>query len=129
MDSLKLLKLGRLVDNFEEDATGATAKWPDTTHYKAEVPLGKRWFLLYGSFYRDANQTANVQILNAADKTVGYLGSYGATTGIAGYPLYSSTSVPECIILDAGWYIYITFGGAQGANAYATAVVIEVQML
>lgn len=126
-----IMQLGRLVDNYEKDATGATALWPDTTHYKAEVPSGMRWFVFGGSCYRDASATVEMAVYNASDEEVLILSYAAASAAKMGFPTTDDTTLatqPPLIILDEGYYIYYTFGAAQGANAYASVMAIEVPL-
>lgn len=121
------------INHFEADATGATALWPDTTHYRAECPASKRWFLIGGICKRDAAQTATVTIRDSSDNMILYLEFQGAATATFVYPSRSAGSLNWTIahtgiVIDAGEYIEILFGGAQGAGAYASCIVLEVNV-
>jgi len=113
--------------NYEKDATGATTLWPATTTYVATVPAGKIWQFWGGYLDGDAAETIVVTIHDADDNQLlgPLLSEANATVGYS-YPdpaLYTS-QMP--IPLLAGWYVLLTFGGAQGANAYASCIVTEV---
>ena len=113
---------GKIKDNYEADATGATAHWPDTTHYKATVPAGKRWIFIEGVVKPDANATITGHILNDDDEVIAFLCSIGATTALQ---LYPTSGLKNWIPMKAGDYVQLTFGAAQGANAYASAIIVE----
>jgi hypothetical protein len=119
------IHVGVVVDNYDIDATGG-GLWTDTTHYKATVPTYKRWWLYGGVVNRDANQTCDVMVYNSANKIVLYLADQAAGTGISHYPDSTLAQVQMPIAIPAGGYVQATFGGAQGAAAYATCYVIEV---
>mgnify|MGYP000316936991 CR=1 FL=1 len=129
MISVDLLTVAKLVDNYEKDATGATAYWPDTTHYVATVPTGKRWFVFGGIAFRGVNSTVTVAIHNDSDDVVHYIADHGAAAGIASYPESANTgALAFPLVMDAGWYVRMTFGVAQNANSYASCLVLEVDI-
>ena len=115
-----------IVTNYEIDATGATARWADTTHYTAIVPAGKRWFLWGGYQDGDAAQTVVGTIKDASDNILfAILSEADATVGY-GYPDPALVHVNMPIPMSEGWYLELVYGGAQGAGAYASCVVSEV---
>jgi len=125
----ELLTLARKLNNYEVYGAGAGPLWTSTTNYKAVVPAGKRWFLYGGVVFRSASATASINVYDAADKKIYTLGSHAAATGICHYPEAENTgSLAFPIPLDAGEYVDITLGAAQGATAYGTCVVLEVDI-
>lgn len=124
----ELLTVSKLQDNYDVDAT-AGGLWTATTTYQATVPAGKRWKLLGGSVYRSVNATVIVEIRNAANQAIVRLDSLSASTGTSSYPGASYIG-PVCsgLMMDPGWYILMTFGVAQDASAWASAVVLEVDV-
>lgn len=124
---IPLWMVARRVNNYELDATGATALWPDTTHYKAEVPAGKRWFLLGGIFYRNAAVTATTYVRDSSDNIIGQLGYEGAGATRGSYPEEAQAKGTGWV-LDPGEYVDITFSGALDATAYASCCVLEIDI-
>lgn len=126
-----VLENARLVSNYDIDATGA-GLWTDTTHYRATVPAGKRWYLMGGVISRAVSSTAYVYVYNAAAQLVMCLLASAAATTTNGYPQnYGDVSVQAAhypIPLDAGWYVEAVFGTAQNASSYASCVVLEVSL-
>ena len=123
-----LLTVARKVDNYTVDATGG-GLWTDTTHYRATVPVGKRWFLYGGVAQRDVSATVNMALMNVADKMVHYLATHSAATALVAYPEATNTgSMMFPIPLDVGEYVMMTFGVAQSTGAYATCIVLEVDV-
>ena len=115
-----------IVTNYEKDATGATTLWPDTTHYVATVPTGKRWYLWGGYQDGDAAETIVITIKDEGDNLLfPLLSEADATVGYA-YPDVAVLPLRRPIPMKTGWYLEIVYGGAQGANAYASCVVSEV---
>ncbi len=113
--------------NYEVDATGATALWSSTTTYTAIVPAGKIWLFWGGYLDGDAAETIVATIHDGSDNLIlgPILSEADATVGYS-YPdpaLYTA-SLP--IPLLAGWYVLLTFGGAQGVGAFASCIVTEV---
>ena len=111
------------ISNYELDATGATALWPADTTYKMEVPANHIYLFWGGYLDGDAAQTIVVTIHDASDNQIlgPLLSEANATVGYS-YPdpaLYTS-QMP--IPLQAGWYVLLTFGGAQGALAFASCI-------
>lgn len=129
----ELLTLARLKDNYELDATGGTALWPADTTYVATVPAGKRWWLFGGGFFMDVSSTSSVRVFNAADEIVLLLHAAGAATGAQAYPATTGAagnmgSGSGPFPMDAGGYVQITFGTAQTTGAYASCLVLEIDV-
>ena len=125
-----LLTVARKLNNYEADATGGTL-WTSTTTFKCTVPVGKRWEFLFGYHKRDVSSTALVEIRDVSDDIIGSLDYQGAATAGVGYPNTSAgnNTLPKGrVVLDVGEYILITFGTAQGVGAYASCVVLEVDV-
>lgn len=128
MNIADLFAIAKKIDNYEKDATGATALWPSTTVYKAEVPANKRWFLIGGAFNRDVSSTASFYLKDSVDQVIGFFNTYSAGTGWHRFPLYNGVLFPHGCIGDAGDYFTIEFGTAQGASAEASCMVLEVSV-
>jgi hypothetical protein len=119
---------GQLVTNYIVDATDNGAgndKWTSTTVQTYTVPSGKRWFLWGGAVTRDANETLVVDLTDGTN-TLMNLATEGAATGETSLTADVPTNFTFPIIMDAGWTVTVTAGGAQGAGAKATCVVTEV---
>ena len=130
MITVDLLTVAKKVNNYDIDATGG-GLWTSTTTYKATVPAGKRWRFMFGYHKRDVSSTALVEIRDASDAIIGSLDYQGAATAGVGYPNTSAgnNTLPKGrVILDVGEYILITFGTAQSTGAYASCVVLEVDV-
>ncbi len=111
------------ISNYELDATGATALWPADTTYVMTVPAGYNYLFWGGYLDGDAAETIVVTIHDASDNQIlgPLLSEANATVGYS-YPdpaLYTS-QMP--IPLLAGWNVLLTFGGAQGAAAFASCI-------
>lgn len=128
-----LISMGYKNNNYIEDATdnaAGNAKFDSTTEQKYTVPAGLRWILIGGQVTRDANETLTVTIKDASDQLINKLTLQSAATNTV--PLLTGSSSTHChhsgypLILDAGEYVHIEFGGAQGAGASAACQVIEV---
>lgn len=107
----------------------ATSTWDATTNHKWTVPAGKRWFVIGGNVKRDANETLYVTCHNSSDEQILQLVSEAAATTLKAWPesdyaIWGGTP----IVLDAGDYIYFLCGGAQGAAAYISGWVLEVDV-
>ncbi len=116
------------VDNYEADATGATALWPDTTHYKATCPAGKRWVLIGGVVKRDVSSTLDMYVRSSATEALLQLDIQTAATGYSAYPNYLRSDAKTLIVLDPGDYVEALFGTAQGAGAIASCQVLEFEL-
>lgn len=127
-----LLTFARRLTNYDVDATAA-GLWVSTQAYTVVVPAGKRWFLYGGAFSRDVSSTCNAYVLDASNVAMMHLGTYTAATGLAGYPNpVSGGAIPGVpfagIPIDAGEKISIQFAVAQSTAAFATAIVLEVDV-
>lgn len=93
------------------------------------VPSGRRWALYGGVVTRDANTgtaTLDVSLYDAAGHLVMVLDQAIAGTGTDSYPDPTYTGYLNFpLIMNAGWYVLITIGEAQGATAAATCYVLE----
>ena len=117
-----------LVTNYIVDATdnaATNAKWTSTTVQTYTVPAGKRWFLWGGQVTRDANETL---VVNPTDGTniIMNLATAAAGTGQTDLLEDLPGNFVMPLIMEPGWTVVITCGGAQGAGAKATCVVSEV---
>ena len=119
------IEKGRLVHNFISDSSN----FDSTTQHDFTVPTGKRWIVLGAMVKPDASATVNVTWRDSSDNLLAYLISVGAGTANLAWPHTTTTNhfTPGWhIILDAGDYIRIAFGAAQGAGAYIACPVIEI---
>lgn len=126
-----LLETATKKNYYIADATDNAAgnlKFDSTTGQHYICPTGKRWFLYGGVVYRDANETLNILIRDSSDRVVSYLCDEAAGTGYKHYPTSLIGYFTRPQVLDAGEYVDITFGGAQGAGAKATCCVLEVDV-
>jgi hypothetical protein len=125
-----LLEVGYKVNNYIEDATdnaATNAKWTSTTEQEYTVPTNRRWFLFGGQVTRDANETLDIYIKDSSDNIIAHICDQAAATGIFHYPEEAMTgNLIFPLILDEGEYVHIVCGGAQGAGATASCVVVEV---
>lgn len=126
----ELLTLAKKVDTYEVYAASGTTYWSSTTTYEATVPVSKRWYFLYGMVDPDASATVAVHVKNSADKILTLLTNVAAGTAIISVPntVASSTTLnPDgLIVMDAGDYIGVTFGAAQGTGADVNFSFLEV---
>lgn len=117
-----------LFPNYIVDATDNAAtnlKWDSTTVQTYTVPAGKRWLLYGGYVTRDANETLVTVIQDATPTAIMTVSTQGAaidTTDLLA-DLPGNLTMP--MILDPGFSVLITAGGAQGAGAKATCFVLE----
>ena len=128
----ELLTVAKKIDNYAADATGG-GLWTSTTTYEVTVPAGKRWFLLGGVIKPDTSATTSTTAYNAADEPLYKIGYQAAGTNLqamlkqtADYNHANPHGHP--LVLDAGDYVDVEFGAAQGASAYCSCVVLEVDV-
>jgi len=121
----------RKLDNYAKDAT-AGGLWTSTTTFRVTCPVGKRWFFVGCTSYRDAAATKMARIYDVSDNVLQQVYVDAATTGIACFPstVVGVTVLTPLIpfVLDATDYIELTFGAAQGAGAFASVQVLEVSL-
>ncbi|MEE9540567.1 MAG: hypothetical protein V3V85_03615, partial [Candidatus Thorarchaeota archaeon] len=103
------------------------------TNQTYEVPTGKRWYLLGGTTNRDVSGDLVIVCLDTSGNVILELQYEAAGTGSATWPSASNSArhhsgVGRPMVLDAGEQVDLTFGAAQGAGAYASCVVLEVNM-
>lgn len=127
MNYSEILTLGRKINNRLLDSS----TWLTTSTHKFVVPTGKRWFVLGGIVNRSDAATLEIKVADTSDLTIDYIDTQAAGTGITAWPNDTvdakiSTSYPK--ILDAGERISLVFGAAQGATAYISCIVIEVNI-
>lgn len=109
------------------DAAAGNAKWDSTTVQTYTVPDNRVWYFYGGSVLNSVDATVTVNLHDAADNIVLGLASIaapGAATRVQ-YPDSDIGYVHRPIKMQAGWYIKITMGAAQGAAATATCLVDE----
>lgn len=127
----ELLTVAKKLNNYEDDATSGTL-WTSTQTFEVVVPTDKRWFVLGGQVTRDVSSTVIITARDAADKIITMIYSAGAGTGTNAWPntVASASTYPFAVplILEAGEYIYMAFGTAQGATAHASCMVLEVDV-
>ena len=123
----ELLTVAKKVDNYEIYTGAGDTYWVDTTHYRATCPAGKRWVLLGGMFSRDVSGTATTYVYNVGDELIAQLGYEAAATGRAGYPEWAQAK-GTMWMFDAGDYVEIIFGAAQSTAAFASCVVLEIDV-
>ena len=111
------------ISNYEVDATGATALWPATTTYVMTVPADYTYLFWGGYLDGDAAETIVVTIHDASDNQIlgPLLSEANATVGYS-YPDPSVYTSQMPIPLQEGWYVLLTFGGAQGVLAFASCI-------
>ena len=126
--SAELLTFARKLNNWEEDpVTGLKVLWTSTTHFIAEVPADKRWFLFGGVADRNVSSTLYAYVKDASDEIILLLAYHSAGTSMASYPIEANvgkTIFP--FVMDEGEYVDLTFGTAQDAGSKASCVVLEV---
>lgn len=124
---MDLLQVGKIVD---EAQLNATTNWDSTTQHKYTVPAGRRAFFICGFVSRSDAATAQMTAVRSDAKVLAHFGSHSSATGGCGFPTnqsnYFNPSYP--LILEAGDYIQLTCGAAQGATAYVVIRVIEVDI-
>lgn len=123
--------LARKIDTFEFYAAAGTTYWLSTTSYRAVVPTGKRWKLLYGFAHPNASATVTVYLYNSDDEVLGSIAAVAAGTALVAIPntaASSGTLKSEHIILNPGGYVQVTFGAAQNTSSYANLSFLEVDV-
>lgn len=127
----ELLTLAVKLNNYDLDAT-AGGLWTSTTVYQATVPAGKRWWVLGGVLNRDVSSTALVQARDSAAAVIFQFASEGAAATLTVWPNRTASAgfgdCPRPFPLDPGEMIRITLGTAQSTAAFATCVVLEVDV-
>jgi len=123
----QLFLKSRKTDHYEKYAVAGTSYWVDTTHVKWTCPVSTRWILLGGSIYRSQSSTLTVAVYDSSDNIINYLSYKAAATGNTGFPDSTFTG-NAIIIIDAGQYVQATFGTAQNTSAYASCVVIVIDV-
>lgn len=122
----ELLTIARKKDNRAADATGG-GLWVSDTNYVATVPTGKRWILMGGVVYLSDNATLNVYHRDSSDNVLARLATYAAGTGYKPYPIETyAGATGRPLVLDAGEDISAVAGASQGATAFATCLVLEI---
>ncbi len=127
LDSLVYVRKLNLYIADATDNAATNEKFTSTTVQDYIVPAGKRWFVIGGNINRDASQTVTVDFYDSSDNRILRGDSRGAGTGITEWPSANYDAYFP-VPLDAGEYVKLTFGGAQGAAAWATCVVLEVNV-
>ena len=124
---------GAPLEQYIVDATDTGAgndKWTSTTVQSYIVPTGFAWWLIGGHVNRDTQTgtaTLLVQIFNGANKLVLQLDTQTNATGTTPYPNSTSTgAINFPFFMEAGWYVKVTVGEAQGALATASCYVMQV---
>lgn len=124
----EILHMGRKLNQYQLDATSG-GLWTDTTHFKTTaVAAHRRQLVLGGVTNRSVSGTVVIYAYDVSGNIIACLANEGAATGITGYPESTTFMINAPMILDEGEYIQMTFGAAQGATAYASCVVIEVEL-
>lgn len=122
------------VNNYIEDATDIAAgndKFDSDQLATMIVPAGKRWILLGGVVNRDASSTLTIYVKDASDNIIHLVLYSGATAALTTWPDNADsekTYIFHPIILDVGEYVEFSFGAAQGAGAFLSCVVLEVDV-
>lgn len=126
-----LLTITQKLNNYAKDATGSgatgTTYWINTTHYRAIVPVNKRWFVIGGMVNRAVSSTVVVDLRDTGSDTMHRLMTETAAANLLAYPA-TAFQLGRGYVLDAGEEIYMTFGTAQDANSWVTFVVLEISM-
>lgn len=124
----KAKKLDQYISDATDNGTG-NDKFDSTTLMEWEVPTGRRWFLFQGMVNPDNSSTVTVTVKNSADKILYKLAAYGAgtaTVSLIDPAVFASAGIP--IVMDAGDYVGLDYGTAQGGSAEATCVVLEIKI-
>jgi len=121
------LSRARRVTNYVKGASNFSES---TSEHKITVPTGKRYWIIAGVIGRDQAETLDVSLHNSSDGTLLYMADEAAGTGVINIPntknLGPAATGP--IPADAGDYMKFAFGGAQGAAAEITLIVLEVSI-
>jgi len=119
------MEFWNLKDYYVEDAT---SNFDSTTEHKITVPANKRWIVLFGIVYRDADASLTITVHRSDDEIIGVLDVASAATGRWAFPRNNGNYTPKGpIMLKAGDYIKFTFGAAQGTNAYIGMQYLELR--
>lgn len=109
----------RKVNNYVAPA----ASWDTTATHNLTVPASTRWVVIGGHVTRDANETVTVYARDSSNNNLVTLMNEGAGTGTT----YHAIPTNQLLVLDAGEDVQFTFGGAQGAGASLSLVILEVR--
>lgn len=122
--SAELLTVARKVDNYLAPASA----WGALNSHEFTVPAGKRWWLYGGIVKRDVSETVSVYLRNGSDEPLLYTMSAGASTNVVHYPDPAVCPIYRPIPMDEGDHILVALGGNQGAGAYLSCIVLEVDI-
>jgi hypothetical protein len=117
-----------------EELTGGSNFSESTTEHRITVPTGKRYYVFCGSVDPDNNSTVTIRVKSSGGKTYGLLMSEAATTtlkvwGSTVESVNNSRSVSGIPYpLDAGDYVQVEFGAAQGATSEIVTAWLEVNV-
>lgn len=114
------------VDNYEVDATSGIL-WVSTTNFRVTCPASKRWFLIGGVIKRTVSATVIGYVRDSSDNILHKLCDEAAATATTNFPDKDYVT-GQGFVLDAGDDVSLTFGVAQNASAYASCVVLEVDI-
>ena len=111
------------ISNYEIYTGVSDTYWVDTTHYVVTVPADHIYLFWGGYLDGDAAGTINIYIKDASDNIImgPMLTEADCRVGY-GYPDPALIHVNMPIPLQAGWYVELLYGGAQGAGAFASCV-------
>ena len=122
---VSVIRGGRI---YTSKVKGGTNFSESNQEHRWTVPANKRWHLLWGAAQPDSSATVNVVARDAANDAISYLANMGATTGFCAFPNATANGTLDYStmeIFEAGEYIRVAFGAAQGASAYVFLRVIE----
>ncbi len=138
MTFAELLTVAKKVNNYIIDATDTGTgndKWESSTLQEWTVPADKRWILLYGVLSRENSSTSTCLILDSSGGVIGKIHDMSAGTGVTplipvGFATREHLQQGQMgqLILDAGEQVQLTLGTAQGSAAYASLVVLEIDV-
>lgn len=124
----EILTLAEKVNNY---LTPASA-FDSTTQHQYVVPTGKRWFVLGGTCNRNAAATITITARDVSDQILIHIDYQGSSTGVHSWPNSNASGTEYFytfpLVLDAGEYIRIVYSAAQGAGAFSSCVVLEVDV-